>query len=204
MANPTRLEEVRVWPLQWPEERKRTQTGQHLREKRWSATFRSAMDDLEDELRKAQIFSWVLSSHVQPHSRDTEPRDPGVAVWFNQRIQTRWVLSVLACDHYDKLWKNVKAIAMTLNRLRLIDDYGCYSVSQAIQGAAYLALPGPETPSARPWRSVLKVGEYEPKNINDVEHAYKFLVRQLAEDQARLTELNIARDEARKALGDAA
>ncbi len=201
MANPARLEDVRAYPLMWPDERKRTLSYNRSGEKRWSGSFRTAMDDLEDELRKAQIFTWILSSDVPPHSRQTTPDDPGVAVWFNQRVRNQWVLSVLASDRFDQFWKNVKAVAMTLNRLRLIDDYGCYTVSQAIQGAAFLALPGPETPSARPWRAVLKVGEYEPSTMNDVEHAYKFLVRQVAQDQVKLTELNIARDEARKALG---
>lgn len=202
MTRPSRLEDVRVYPLTWPAERKRTLTGHHDGRKRWDATFTSAMADLQTELQAADIFHWILSSNLQPHTRGWDSvADPGAAVWFNQQVRGHWVLSVLACDTYRTLIMNVKAIAMTLNRLRLIDDYGVYTVDQAIQGAAYLALPGPETPAARPWQQVMAIDGEPPKSSVEMVYYYRFLAGKLQADPDKLKELNVARDEARKHFG---
>jgi|SRR5581483_948149 len=202
MSRPTRLEDVRAYPLQWPEERPRTPPRQR-RLSEWNVgTFAGAVQDLQVELQRATIHNWILSTDVRPHSRPTDAEDPACALWFNQHVRGRWVLSVLACDRYQKVFGNVKAIAMTVQRLRLIDQYGCYSVSQAIEGAAYLALPGPETPAARPWREVLKVDGLEPSSIVDIDAHYRFLARRFASEgnQAAMVELNVARDAGKKEL----
>lgn len=202
MTNPARLDDVRGWPLQWPHERKRVAAHSRDGRKRWSGDFQAAMNELQSEMSKAGLHSWILSSNLRPHTRAASSvEDPAAAVWFNQHVGGHWRLSVLACDAYAALWMNVKAIAMTLNRMRLIGDYGVYQFNQAIQGAAYLALPAPDIPAGRPWQDVLAIDGEPPKSGVDLVFHYRFLARKCDGDEPKLQELNVARDQARKEMG---
>lgn len=199
MSRPTRLDDVSGYPLTWPEERKRVPPRNRDGRKRWTGGWSTAIADLREELDKAGIYTSILSCNRQPHfGGDTS--DPAAALWFNQRVGDRWVLSVLASDLYTELWANVKAIAMTLNRMRLIGDYGVYNFSQALQGAAYLALPAPGSVE-RDWHEVLAIDGEPPKTAVELVFHYNFLIRKAAGDEAKMRDINVARDSARKALG---
>lgn len=201
MSTPLRLDDIRGWPLQWPEQRKRISAHARDGRKRWTGSFDTAMQDLQNEMSMAGLHSWILSSNLKPHTRAASSvEDPAAAVWFNQHVGGTWRLSVLACDAYASLWVNVKAIAMTLNRMRLIGDYGVYQFNQAIQGAAYLALPAP-TPESLPWRDVLSIDGEPPKSAVELVFHYRFLARKFEGDQDKLKQINVARDEARKEMG---
>ena len=116
---------------------------------------------------------------------------------------------VLACDKFRRLAQNIRAIALTMERLRLVDEIGAYSLVAAVEGAR--ALPPPDRATAsliddggRPWHEVLQVMPNAPLAI--AEAAYRALARTAHADAGgndqMMTRLNAAIEAARKELGD--
>lgn len=97
----------------------------------------------------------IISTNV-PIRRDGEPYaqepayiDPGVAVYFERKGKR----VCFACDKYDKVWKNMRAIAKTIEAMRGIERWGSSDMlDRAFTGFA--ALPSPST---RKWWEVLGV-----------------------------------------------
>lgn len=174
---PKVLDDVQFYPLMWPSDRPRTPAPK--REKgTWNvARYPEAIGTLERELGRSKIGDYRLSMDVRPHSAKEANSDPGAALWFNKRQRDRWVLSVLASDRYTVLAQNIRAIELTLQRIRLISEYGCYTFDQAIEGAAYKALPPPDQmraprlPEGRSWWEVLGCREDDSPEV--VEAVYK-------------------------------
>ncbi|MBN8884454.1 MAG: J domain-containing protein [Rudaea sp.] len=84
-----------------------------------------------------------------PRSAQSEPADPGVAVyWRDEQGRAR----CMAVDRYLRVADNLAAIAATLDALRSIERHGSAEIlDRAYSGFA--ALPAPE--SARAWHVVL-------------------------------------------------
>lgn len=197
---PRATQEVSPYPMLWPptEQRKRS----HDRKaKRWGCGWQEAVNDLRVECAAAGIHDFVLSTNREPGAR-TIP-DPGAVLWFMQRIDGAWSMSYYAADAFRDLPENVKAIAMTIQRLRQIGDYGCYTAAKAMRGAAYTALPAPDAP-ARNWWEVLDVAPTTPRAV--VEAAYKALAKQRHPDapggsEDSMRELNAAFEAAKGIVG---
>lgn len=170
------LDDISSYPLDWPEQQERTPREKRLKNDRgWADLFSKAFLALEYEMARSRISDYRLSTDVRPHSRNTETlSDPGVALWFMKRdpVANEWRLSVLASDRFRKVGTNLKAIELTLQRLRLIGEYGCYTFDQAVRGAAYLALP----PPPKNWWEVLHVDRNAPLVVCEAVH------RQLAKE----------------------
>lgn len=120
----------------------------------------------------------VISSNV-PLRRDglplasaTEPQDPGVAVYFERRVGEAWVPFVVACDTYERVKANLRAVGLTVEALRSIARHGATEMlEQAFTGFA--ALP-PATPAdGPPWWVVLGVPQHAP--ADEVREAYRRL-----------------------------
>lgn len=108
---------------------------------------------LKDELFKISARNIILRTfHPETaHRRDggirvdaRTPRHPGIILEFERPVVSengdspRYVKMRLPCDTY-RLWEdNLRAIAMVLEGLRMIDRHG---VSQGAQYQGYLALP---------------------------------------------------------------
>lgn len=205
------------YPLSWPPGWKRTEAVSRQRSQfrkasrregeRWvpprSRTVREALDELFLELERLGVRDWdvVVSSNLQvarttglPRSGQAEPKDPGVAVYFDLDGRS----CVLACDRWDKVADNVYAIAKHIGALRGQDRWGVGSVEQAFAG--YTALP--ETTSGESCWDVLGVDRSASRA--DVERAYR--VRAMTEhpDQGgtdeRMARLNQARSAALRNL----
>lgn len=195
---PRAMHEVQRYPLHWPPSRART--PQHDRKaKRWNANLRSAQQDLTNECHMAGIHDFALSLGIQPGTRAVD--DVGAVLWFMQNVSGAWHASFYACDAFRDPAENVKAIAMTIQRLRLIEDYGAYTAEQAMRGAAYDALPPPEAPP-RNWWEVLEVTPTTPRAVIDA--AFKALAKQRHPDTAggsteAMQELQRAYEEAKAA-----
>lgn len=171
---PTTLAQVRHHPLMWPPERART-SPPNRKAGRWTGNFDVQIKDLELETDRSKIHDWTLSMDKAPYS-SADPRDPGVALWFNQNVKGQWILSVLACDRFRDYRHNIRAISLTIQRLRLIEDYGCYTAQEAMRGAAYAALPPPDAMKPkRPWWQVLGVAQDAEKSI--IEVVYRTLAK---------------------------
>lgn len=195
---PRAPQEVRPYPLLWPPMKARTPSYER-KSKRWNATWSSALKDLQNEAQAAGLHDFVLSTGRAPGGK---VEDVGAVFWFMQRIGDGWAMSFYACDQFRELPENIKAVAMTLQRLRLIEEYGCYTFEQATRGAAYEALPPPETPP-RKWWEVLEVAPSSPRVVVDA--VYKALAKQRHPDTptgstAAFKELQRAYDEAKSNL----
>jgi hypothetical protein len=192
-------------PLKWPmskprtapHERKRAPFG---REPNHAPTVYRARLQLEHELRRLGVRDVVISTNLalrldgEPRSGQPEPQDPGVAVYFDLGKRA----TVLACDKWDRVADNLRAIVKHIDALRGQERWGVGSIEQAFAG--YAALPAPGQHSRRPWRAVL---EY-PSSLEEAESRFRSLARvhhpDAGGDAAHFAELTEARDQARKEL----
>lgn len=148
------------YPLSWPvgrprtlpHERKRAAFG---REPNHAPTVDRGRKQLERELNLLGVREFQLSTNIElrldgyPRSGKPEPKDPGVAVYFALAKRP----TVLACDKWDRLADNLRAIVKHIEALRGQDRWGVGSIEQAFAG--YAALPAPGQHSRRHWRQVL-------------------------------------------------
>ena len=175
------------WPTGWP------RTAQH---KRRPGPFKvppgQARDELIDELSRLGARDIIISTD-QPLNRDGTPSmarriisDPGVAVYFNRKDRE----VVLACDQYDELHDNMRAIGKTAEAMRGIERWGASELlDRAFTG--FEALPAPEQ-----WWQVL--GTSQQADLREIERAYREQAKTAHPDRggtdAAMARLNAARD----------
>lgn len=207
---------LNAYPLSWPSNWKRT--GEAYRTaarfgkaggrsgERWiparALTVQEALSRVLTELERMGIErdDIVISTNVptrmdgMPRSGAAEPRDPGVAVYWEERAGARRVMAV---DRYDRVADNLAAVAATLDAMRSIERHGGAMVlERAFTG--FTALPAPDT--KRTWWDVLQCSRDASSAVIRTQY------RRLASDHhpdrggdpARMAELNAARDEALK------
>ena len=199
MPDPTR--NPLAWPLGWP------RTPEHRRQpSRFTShgrdiTLSAAMERLEAELGRLGAREPLLSSNLKLGisgvilSGQAEPRDNGIAVYFTLKGHER----VLACDRYTSAAGNIAAIAAHIDALRRIERYGVGTIEQAFAG--YTALPAPHADNRPSWRAALGFPPHTPVTADDVRVNFRAKAKLVAHDEARLTELNLARDAALRELG---
>ena len=165
------------WPQGWPRHKGRRELG----------TFKGTPGKVRDELLK-EIDRLVLGSESRgftladgvvvissniPTKRDgmpmanaREPEDPGIAVYFERRGRRM----CFACDKYDRTWKNMRAIAKTIEALRGVERWGSSEMMErSFTGFAALPAPGQGTGS-RAW---VILGIPAGSSEEDVRRAYK-------------------------------
>lgn len=199
MKQPQIPADVAPYPLFWPSGQKRTLNLARVNNSNWGRpTWTQAVADLKAELERSRIIDYQLSTGRQPGTGRED--DPGAALWFMEHDGTTWKLARLASDRYKTVPLNVKALAMTLTRLRQVADYGVYSAKDARQGAIYAALPSPDAPPPD-WWLVLRISPDSPREIIDA--AYKALARRAHPDcggsAAAFQELTDAYERAKEA-----
>lgn len=189
-----------TWPVGLPRARYRTPA-------RFEVDFARARDELVHSIELLGGKRLILSSNVPtrndglPYSNMAEPKDPGVAVYFDRMVKDHWRPFVLACDTYAKVRWNVRAIGATVEALRAIQRHGAGSLlEQAFTGFA--ALPPPAT--QKQWWDVLGVSA--SASADEV----RARMHELAKihhpdldggDGARMVEINQAYSEALRAVG---
>lgn len=128
-----------------------------------------------------------------PRASSGEPDDPGVAVYFLLRGRQ----TVLACDRFNTLAGNYRALALHLEAMRGMERWGVGTLDQAFSAYAMLPAKG-ETSGA--WRDVLGVGE--SATAAEIRQAYAAKVKSAHPDgggtPARLAEVMAAMAEARR------
>lgn len=193
------LKSISAYPLQWPVGWARTKIAKRSP---YKLPLDRALQELTQELRLFRAKEFVVSSNVEPRLAGL-PRGPatatdcGVAVyWEDQQGRPR----VMACDQWDSVRGNVRAIAVTINALRQIERSGA---SQLLERAftGFAALPADAGPSQ--WREVLQVPP--DATLAAVEAAYKQRAREAHPDRPggsneALIKINRARDEALREL----
>lgn len=173
-------------PLHWPVRQPRTPAGQRRFNAMMKATTVStASRQIEDEVRRLGGTDLVLSTNLQlridgfPRSGQPEPQDPGAAVYFTRKGKDL----VFACDRFNSVRQNLRAIGLHLEALRGMERWGVGSLDQAFAG--YAALP--ETAGADPWWKVLGL-EDRPATQADLRQAYLAAARRAHPDTGGSTE----------------
>lgn len=214
-------------PLQWPAGWKRTAPAWRVEAKfgkarrqvgsgespKWSPardlTISEGVERVLAELQRMGLGrdDVVISTDLRlrmdglPHSSQSEPADPGVAVYWQDSAQER---KVMAIDLYDRVADNLAAVAATLNAMRAIERHGGAAIlERAFTG--FIALPAPIVAGMkRDWQVVLGLQALLQPDADDVQRAYRGLASQYHPDRggdpAKMAELNAARDEALKEI----
>lgn len=159
---------IRAYPLTWPEGWKRTPPYRQRDAKfkraskqdwqgNWQHQRKLTINEATLRVRQALqrmglsdddiVISTNLALRLdgQPKSGQSEPSDPGVAVYWGERC--------IAIDQYERVVDNLAAIAATLEAMRAIERHGGAEIlDRAFTG--FVALPSPD--SLR-WFQVLDV-----------------------------------------------
>ena len=189
-----------AYPLTWPAGRSRTPP-----ERRKASAFRPLgfaviRDALIKELRRLAATEVILSTNLPvrrdglPYADSREPADTGVSIYFKRHKRP----FVLACDTYDKVWKNLRAIHATVEALRTIERHGSTEMlEQAFTGFAQLPAARAAEPS---WWETL--GLFPEATIEEIDDAHAALALQHHPDRggdfAVMARINRARDVARE------
>lgn len=202
------MNNIEAYPLQWPPGRKRTQFTSRSR---FDVTPGRARDELFHELKLLGARDIVVSTNVKlrqdglPYAGLREPDDRGVAVYFKYRSSSSkpQIDVCFACDRWDQIKDNMRAIAKTIEALRGIERWGTGDMVEAAF-TGFTALPAPSVMvTARPWWDVLGVSREAP--AHSIDQAYRDLARvnhpDSGGDPEKMAELNRARDEAKKERG---
>ena len=186
------------WPTGWP------RTPRHRRRSsRYQVSEAAARDDLLESLRRMGARDVILSTNVKlrldgiPRANQRPPEDIGVAVYW--RTAKGQHLS-MACDTWDDLRSNYRAIGLALEGLRAIERAG---VSELLDRAftGFAALPA--AASEPDWRTMLDL--VPTANADDVKRAFRELARQHHPDRGgdpdMMRRLIEARDAAMREVG---
>lgn len=151
-----------AYPLQWPAGWPRTKPHDRV----WGQ-FDGTLDRIRTELyreidlislgkdaRTNTMKSMVVISTNMPLRKDGEffasarkPEDPGVAVYFTRKKTP----VCFACDKYNEVWKNLRAIQKTVEAMRGIERWGSSQLlERAFTGFAAL----PEKSHAGVWETL--------------------------------------------------
>lgn len=198
-------------PLNWPAGKPRTsplerKRAAFSREPGHAPTVERGRRQLELELGRMGVREFILSTNLalrldgSPRSGQPAPDDPGAAVYFDFDGKA----TVLACDRWNRVEDNIRAIVKHIDALRGQERWGVGSLAQAFAG--YQALPAPGQHARRPWRTVFGWRSDEQGITRKVVHAvYRMLAREYHPDNggdpARWHELQRAKADALEELG---
>lgn len=184
------------WPISWPRTKHRKQAP-------YKVTLDVALEEMLHELRLWGARAIIVSSNVplrrdgsMYRDRDHRVSDPGVAVYWDARDGSP---REIACDTWQTVRENVRALGLSFAGLRLVDRCGATQISQrAFQGFARL----PAGTERKPWWQVLGVG-HEATGAA-VAEAFRQLAKQHHPDRGgdarTMAELNHAYQEAMEQL----
>lgn len=189
------LEGVNAFPLSWPAGWPRSKCTQ---KSTFRASFSTTRASLLNQIRLMGGTHVVLSSNIPlrldglPRSGQPQPYDKGFAVYFLRRGKQM----AFACDRWDKVEDNMRAIEKTIEAVRGIDRWGA---SEMMERAftAFEALPPPSSC----WDILgLRPGASEA----EITAAYRAKARASHPDaggsERAMSDLNRARDEAMRMI----
>lgn len=212
-----RHDDAQAFPLSWPDgwPRQQSRLIKHpFKGGPRELTFDRARWLLRDELGRLKAAGVKLSTNV-PLRQDGEAYaeaarrrmdDPGVAVYFVLKGRPM----VMAQDRYADVAANIRSLALAIDGMRTMERHGgATMMERAFEGFAALPAPDGVMPK-RPWWVVLNHSDNEEAradlSVGEVLERYRTLARKRHPDadggsDAAMSELNVARDEAVRALG---
>lgn len=183
---------AQAYPLTWPPGVPRSR--QPARSAFGEVTIHRATQELLWEVERMRGSLPVVSTNLElrndglPYSKQRPITDNGVAVYFTRRGRQL----VFACDRWDRIEHNMRAITKTIDALRGIERWGSSDLMErAFTG--FEALPAPEQ-----WWQVLGVPQGASRD--EIRQAYRDKAFRAHPDQggsdAVMARLNAARDQA--------
>ncbi len=112
-----------AYPLNWPPGRPRSHCREHAL---FKTTMGAAVQDVRREVRMMGGADLVISTNIElrkdgfPRGDRSAPWDKGVAVYFKLRGKPM----AFACDRWDRVEHNMRAISKTIEALRGIERWG--------------------------------------------------------------------------------
>lgn len=198
------------WPIDWPRSKRVISGNDRYRKKNsqgkmrpWSVS--AASELLLAELNRLGAKSCIISSNLVTRTdgqiSGNQPRlnDTGVSVTFEMEGRPL----VMANDRYLEPANNIRQLTIALQNLRhLSENGGAVMKERAFRG--FSALPAPIT-AGEPWYVTLGVKPED--DFETVRAAYKRLARQYHSDtehgdDAKMSAINVAYDDAKKALNN--
>jgi hypothetical protein len=187
---------IEAFPLQWPPGRPRTKWPERSN---FEVTLGKAIRDVQEEVRRLGGAGLVISSNLplrrdgMPYANSSQPEDRGVAVYFRYKRKPM----CFACDRWNRIEDNLRAISKTIDALRGIERWGTgQMVEQAFTG--FTALPAPE----QPWQ-VLGLDTSRPTR-DQIDEAHRRLAAEHHPDRGgdneKMARINAARDELYRSL----
>lgn len=149
------------WPIGWPRYGRRRQRAKFERA-RGSWTVYAAVEEIKRQLRLMGVKDWnfIVSSNLPlrrdglPISAAAEPADPGIAVYFRLGEEPH----CLACDKWNRVADNLRAVALHLGAIRGQDRWGVGNLRQAFAGYGLKQLA--EVGARKSWWEILGVAEH--------------------------------------------
>lgn len=194
------------YPLQWPNGFPRTEKWEKSVNHSFKIglTMQEALTFLYDELNELSVSKAMLFTDYenieQPRAIRRIGNDNGAAL----RIEINNRIYQLACDRWVAIEQNIYALHLALRNLRSIVLWGVGNVENVFGGYA-VTNHGQTAPSARPmapvmeeWREMLGLGP--TATLDDAQAVYRRRAKNVANNQEELMKLNLAMDEATKAL----
>lgn len=112
------------YPLQWPQQQKRTKYPQ--RSRFGNVSIARASDELFNELRLLGGSNIVISTNLQQKMRgdgfysNQIVNDTGIAIYLTIKGQAK----VMACDKWDKVEHNIWALSLSVKAIRGLERWG--------------------------------------------------------------------------------
>lgn len=130
----------RSFPLKWPDGWPRVTAGMR-RAAPYKTSLDTAVKELVADLGRMGAKDVTISSNVRvtlgSKVSESEVRDPGVAVYWTHKDGSP---RVMACDHWQRLRDNVRAVGLTIAAIRQIERCGATGLmDRALDG--FKALP---------------------------------------------------------------
>lgn len=132
-----------AYPLAWPAGVPRTRSPD--RSAFGEVTIHRATQELIWEIERMRGRLPVISTNLElrndglPYSKQRAIADPGVAVYFMRNGRQM----VFACDRWDRIEHNMRAITKTIDAMRGIERWGSTDLMERAF-AGFEALPSPE------------------------------------------------------------
>lgn len=191
------------YPLFWPSGKPRTKIP--ARATFGELTFDRARMQLRREIGLLGAKDVILSTNLslrndgEPRSNQRVPDDRGIAVYFNHKGRPM----CFACDQWQSMEHNVRAITKTIEAIRGIERWGGGSmVEQAFSGFTALPAPEPFRPTEL-WWAVIGVQAHTPtvEVIGAYREKAKLLHPDNGGDQMKMAALNKAYTEFKRERG---
>lgn len=163
-------------------------------------TLQEALMFLQEEVDALQVQDATLVTDYEHIDNVRLQRKIGNEAGALLKIKLNHVLYEFACDKWVQVEQNLYALHLTLRNLRSVIGWGVGTLPQVLSGFAHGATITAHTPQAEEdWRRALGLGV--TATLDDAHAVYRRRAKLVAENQEELTRLNLAMDQASKALG---